>query len=91
MNKKEQLIEEIMFDIKNITETKAEDEAIRKVLKKHLLPEDNEWDVVEIKHKDNIWQDELWTYWYRCSCWGSYVFRWAKYCPECWRKIKRID
>lgn len=51
-------------------------------LLKDNLPEDNEWDVVEIKDlKQKIY--------FKCKCDGR-VYRWENYCKHCWIKLDWI-
>ncbi len=71
-----------------IYDTKYND--IKQILQ-DTLPEDNEWDVVEIK---KLWKNQMtFTNVFDCtSCWW-HIYWWAtaKYCSCCWAKIKRVS
>ncbi len=93
MNKKEQLIQDIMeryykhkYYLQSTDTVKSQ---IEEILEKYL-PEDNEWDVVEIKQYE--WENLYWKYKYwNCTCWKYTLWEFDKYCPRCWKKIIRID
>lgn len=46
---------------------------------------------VEINKSKSIWQDEMWCYWYRCTCGSTEIANWFNYCPWCWVKIVWLD
>lgn len=93
MNKKEQLILELMTKFEDIRMFWNSDWLLQRKTKVweillDTLPEDNEWDVVERKKEKVIWRDSFWID--NCICWCTLSENYT-YCPICWKKIKRID
>ena len=57
-------------------------------LKQLSQPDQPSEEVEIVKHK---LLNPDWLYTWDCLCWNYVLWQFDKYCPRCWKKIKRLD